>query len=510
MKSLTVRKNIKRSHNKRSHNKRSHNKRSHNKRRSNKRRSHKKRHTYKKNYKGGVRMKYNPLYAEHTHTSFSALMRMIDKSTISTLSYDSLSGFVFKITVNEEDYEPEFFSLNDKGTALSIPVKQLVLKIVIIESVPVVKPYELIPKSGDYILKRGETYEKFENEAKTQQYIYKGTIKPSGKPICPGIVDLSFFYQYESLLFLTKLSQKTNSADKTTRHILNFLKNKHLGMIAMELADNTMALNDILKYKQPPIPANLYVKGFCMAVAEILILFIKNEYVHCDLHLGNVLVEQYNISEVDTDDYIPKVKLIDFGNILDLTSISSDIKKFYSTLFGADADADADYAEISNLDVTDLWYDDDEKGLISEKFTKIIRFIARIDYAKNYATYYSAYGDYIKKPQMMEILNSLYGGEDNAREFYMNPYFGISGKTIEYYQLIHYFFVTLTKVPIGARNSLSKLAIERMVTDKKIFSITVADDIPPHRRINEEYKQPAPETSRSASESAPSPKRQRV
>ena len=490
MKSLTVRKNIKRSHNiKRIHNIK---------------RSHKKRHTYKKKFKGGVRMFYNPAYANQD--SFSALMRMIDKSTISTLSYDSLSGFVFKITVNEEDYEPEFFSLNDKGTALSIPVKQLVLKIVIIESVPVVKPYELIPKSGDYILKRGETYEKFENEAKTQQYIYKGTIKPSGKPICPGIVDLSFFYQYESLLFLTKLSQKTNSADKTTRHILNFLQNKHLGMISMELADNTMALNDILKYKQPPIPANLYVKGFCMAVAEILILFIKNEYVHCDLHLGNVLVEQYNISEVDTDDYIPKVKLIDFGNILNLTSIDLVIKEFYSTLFGANTDVD--YAEISNLDVTDLYYDD-EKGLISEKFTKIIRFIARIDYAKNYATYYSAYGDYIKKPQMMEILNSLYGGEDNAREFYMNPYFGISGKTIEYYQLIHYFFVTLTKVPIGARNSLSKLAIERMVTDKKIFSITAAD-ANPYRRINEEYKQPAPETSRSASESAPFPKRHRV
>jgi len=236
-----------------------------------------------------------------------------------------------------------------------------------------------------------------------------------------------------------------------------------------------------------------------MAVAEILILFIKNEYVHCDLHLGNVLVEQYNISEVDTDDYIPKVKLIDFGNILNLTSIDLVIKEFYSTLFGADADVD--YAEISNLDITDLWYED------FKNLSKIIRFIARIDYAKNYTTY----GEKIDNPQMMEILKSLYG-EDNAREFYSNPAFVISGITEEYYEYIRQYYTILISVPMGARNNLSKLAIETMVTYKKIFSITVADDIHLHRDREkiENYNNPAPETSRSASESAPSLKRQRV
>jgi len=409
-------------------------------------------------------MKYNDLYRQHD--SFSALMRMIDKSSISTLSYDSLSSFVFKITVADpSSYIPEFFSLNDEGNGFTKPVTQLVLKIVIIEEET--KLY----KTPFY--KKSETYEKFENEAKTQQTIYRETLETTGKPICPGVVDLSFFDKNDSISFFRKLLDHTPDGDTTTQYILTDLisfftpNNYNLGMISMELANDTRTLGYIENEYKNTAPPNkqkkkLYEYGLCMAVAEMLILFIEKKYINYDLHLGNVLVQT-------VEPY--KIVFIDFGRtfILQFYPFLEEIKGQYNTLFHP-AKYDADYTEISSLALSDLTHDN---------LNKIIRFIARIDYAMNKDTY----GADIIKPQMIGILEGLYGGEANTEIFYMNPSkFKLLEQTKIYYDKIRAFISALKVVTVP-------------LSEANILSLT---DTPPYRGINEEYMKLVPEKSKSA------------
>jgi hypothetical protein len=67
-------------------------------------------------------------------SSWQAVYNMITSkhSTLTSISYDSLVGFIFKLDISDKKYS-EFRGLNNDRTLFNEPVKSLIFKIVIID-----------------------------------------------------------------------------------------------------------------------------------------------------------------------------------------------------------------------------------------------------------------------------------------------------------------------------------------------------------------------------------------
>ncbi len=86
----------------------------------------KKKQQRKLKMKGGIIKKNSNL------SSWQAVYNMIISvnSALSSISYDSAAGFVFKLDIDEEKYS-EFLGLNSARTSFNEPVKSLIFKIVL-------------------------------------------------------------------------------------------------------------------------------------------------------------------------------------------------------------------------------------------------------------------------------------------------------------------------------------------------------------------------------------------
>ena len=125
--------------------------------------------------KGGVVKKNSDL------SSWQAVYNMItsENSKLTSISYDSLVGFVFKLDVQEE--YSEFLGLNGHRTLFNEPVKSLIFKIVIVHqfnNLINLEPYKDIKKKEHG--KGVENKNNFIQEAVVQQNIYLKTINPNG------------------------------------------------------------------------------------------------------------------------------------------------------------------------------------------------------------------------------------------------------------------------------------------------------------------------------------------
>ena len=83
-------------------------------------------------FKGGLRQK-NPEIS-----SFQAVMNMLNTSgaQITIVSYTSLTGFIFKLEILKDNPQNiEFYGLNEKTHALTVPIHCLIIKFALLSSI---------------------------------------------------------------------------------------------------------------------------------------------------------------------------------------------------------------------------------------------------------------------------------------------------------------------------------------------------------------------------------------
>jgi hypothetical protein len=136
-----------------------------------------------------------------------ALYDMIDNANnIKCISYSSLEGFIFTITVNEAN--AVFNGLNDKSE-FKKPIITVLLKLVLIKrDGATINNFEFII-DDKRIRKRATTVDAFNNEIKVQYDVYKNTLNYNNIPICPSIIYNNIITMKPQILrFLLKLKGK--------------------------------------------------------------------------------------------------------------------------------------------------------------------------------------------------------------------------------------------------------------------------------------------------------------
>jgi hypothetical protein len=412
----------------------------------------------KKKQQRKLKMKGGIIKTNSNLSSWQAVYNMItsEHSKLTSISYNSAAGFIFKLDVQEE--YSEFLGLNSARTSFNEPVTSLIFKIVIIDAKnEIIELPEYEDKDKKYHDKVLENKGNFIQEAVIQQDIYLKTINPNGNYICPSVIDLSLFKNQHAKKLINDLFNifdKDYECGQMLKYLHEALKNKsaELGMITMELVDN----NYIPIYKAIYLDRERYIyKTNCeYALAELIILFIKLKLVNYDCHSRNILAKRNgNLKSL----------LIDFGRVIDLKNVSQKMKTQYKIFTGKDFDED--FNDIVNIDVRDFYditrenYNDKNKKKNKEiniaKIIWIIRFIAFVDFSKNFVEYNSE-NDPFTQPQMNSLIKSLYGhGLNNENT-----------KTFNWYNIESDTILSI----ISICNKIEELTIGR-VTQSNIFSL---------------------------------------
>jgi hypothetical protein len=268
-----------------------------------------------------------------------ALYDMIDKATnIHCISYSSLEGFIFTITVNEAN--AVFNGLNEKSEFIK-PISTVLLKLVLI------KRYGATTNNFEFIIddkkirKRAATIDSFNNEINVQYDVYKNTLNYNNIPICPSIIYNNVIDMKSQILrFLLKIKGKGRQSIITSEIIEDLFdiynapkKIPTLGIIGMEFADDYQTLDSYIDDKE-----NSYSDGSiteendmytlqtcetdCKCVSSIIVniirLFISSGIIHLDLHSGNIMInKKLHTSEI-----------IDFGIIEPMTITQNNIEYY--------------------------------------------------------------------------------------------------------------------------------------------------------------------------------------
>ena len=185
---------------------------------------------------------------------FNSIMRMIQKGVIDIISFNSLKGFIFKITIDNID-DVEFFNYNNRTKIYDIPVYSIVLKIAILSEKTYTLNDLIFPNPNTNKLykhnKESDKINDFSNEANIQNRIYLKTIKGTGNPVCPSVIDNTILSSEVSQKFLDFLYKKKKDPKNknTTNYVIAYLyyifqssadidkiKRKfYLGIITMDL-----------------------------------------------------------------------------------------------------------------------------------------------------------------------------------------------------------------------------------------------------------------------------------
>lgn len=269
---------------------------------------------------------------------------IISKSAkISCLTYSSLYGFILKLTVDPDD--SEYLNLDEKGDFESIQT-EYILKIAVISE----SKESNLPLFKDTSKKTNMRVD-FLKEAKSQMEIFSKSIIGNKNPICPGVADVHI--GPIDIVYLIK-KKCIDEDSKEICSILVKLLNKYeplrVGIMTMAIFPDNMTLSDYLKQNYLKDPkdftnkfrtSNMTLKVIC----KLIILLLRCEYVHHDLHAGNILVSS------KTDD----VMIIDFGRVSSLSESSkwlknyspSSLEEFYNSINIQDEEYKANLAKVN-------------------------------------------------------------------------------------------------------------------------------------------------------------------
>ena len=426
-------------------------------------------------FKGGLRQK-NPEIS-----SFQAVMKMLNTTgaQITLVSYTSLTGFIFKLEILKDDPQNiEFYGLNEKTHALTVPIHCLIIKFALLSSIDYLPDIQI---TGDIQGYSKECIElsKYKIEAKSQQEIFLKTISPSGNPICPSIVDFSYFDKESAKTFLNKCKSLT-TADTKAEEVFNYIirviaiKNyTNLGMITMELADGYIELSKIpnTTIDEQKIKNKMMV----YSISQIIILFVKLKIINYDAHTGNILANEIK----------QKTTLIDFGRIVDFSDIpftkyGTQIIQSYESITGTTFNDDLD--ELRKIKITDLFYYDDNKPTTQQKnktiietLNKLLKFIAFVDYSTN-AIYFPDYFRTANKnrPQIHSLLKYVYGEPNIGSQWnQVPPEFILDDASNDKLKSVSITIKELCSDRIQPRNSNSNVSILKGKCDNKLFHVDV-------------------------------------
>lgn len=269
-----------------------------------------------------------------------ALYDMIDNATnIECISYSSLEGFIFTITVNEAN--AVFNGLNDKSEFKN-PISTVLLKLVLIKRDGATRiNFEFEIEDDKKTRKRATTVDAFNNEIKVQYNVYKNTLNYNNIPICPSIIYNNVIDMKAQILrFLLKIKGKCRQYTIASEiigdlfDIYNAPKNiPTLGIIGMEFAEGYQTLDSYIDDKE-----NSYSDGSvteendmynlqtceadCKCVSSIIVnvirLFISSGIIHLDLHSGNIMINKK----------LNKSEIIDFGMIQPMRITQNNIEYY--------------------------------------------------------------------------------------------------------------------------------------------------------------------------------------
>ena len=257
---------------------------------------------------GGLKLK------KRKETGFTAIYNMLNLpgSTLELLTYSSLKGFMFTVTVAKGE---DGGYLDYDGNKFKKDVTRYLLKIAVLSS----NNDDYMP-SYKNVTKRTESEKSYFDEAVMQQTIWKRSITTGGKtPLCPPVANFSTFGNRDSRYLLHFLISKASSPE--TKGVLDYLysdciissKSLSTGIIVMPMISNSKTFSDYedsrgliartTRRKLDVVLDDAYID----ATAEMIRLFIDIGVLHFDAHMGNVLV--YTTTTIDT----PKCVVIDFG-----------------------------------------------------------------------------------------------------------------------------------------------------------------------------------------------------
>lgn len=295
---------------------------------------------------GGLALRNPEKYKDISHDKQKyeeALYHMIDNAEyIRCISYSSLEGFIFTITVNEDN--AVFNGLNDKSE-FKKPITTVLLKLVLIKRDDAsIDNFEFEIEHDKKTKKRATTVDAFNNEIRVQYNVYKNTLNYNNIPICPSIIYNNVIdMKVKILRFLVKIEGKCRQYTIGSEiigdliDIYNAPKNTpRLGIIGMEFAEDYQTLYSYISDKDDK--ENSYSDGSvteandmynlqtceaeCKCVSSIIVnvirLFISSGIIHLDLHSGNIMINKK----------LNKSEIIDFGMIQPMRITQNNIEYY--------------------------------------------------------------------------------------------------------------------------------------------------------------------------------------
>jgi hypothetical protein len=277
------------------------------------------------------------LLTKKYNSTFEAVYEMImESSDIEIVYMESLKGFIFKLVIDKD--KSKFTTLNEYKTDINDKVDSLILKFAIISN----NLKDLAPPlkyQGYELNKQTEIESDVINEVFIQQHIYLESIKNTGNPISPGLADYSYFNTEQSFIILDFLiaKAKKDEAKKVFKYLkeqiaLNHNSGYYLSLITMENAQSYEQLHDV--WVSTNFSLTLRRETCCIAIAQLLRLFLQFGIVHCDCHGGNILVKKKDPEFVlETLDMLEvDVKIIDYGRYINIyDEINNDNSKISET-----------------------------------------------------------------------------------------------------------------------------------------------------------------------------------
>ena len=243
-------------------------------------------------------------------TLVDGILHMIVHGTLSLVTNDSAYGVIFRI----DCVDTPFMGMDHQ------PITSICLKMCVLQT-----PSE--KRTIGKEVKRDVSIEDFGHEVKLQQDIFLAVSTTSDEKVCPGIIvamideqiptpppEPTFFQRMlhrlgiQSIKTIETLLQKlsTMRGDPYALSIIQELIDTKLpiGMIAMEMIPNSTTLIENKTYK------------LCAsAIAKLVRIFFRTDErgvvgtVHCDCHLGNVLINPSGAIIIDfgrtVDRYTP-------------------------------------------------------------------------------------------------------------------------------------------------------------------------------------------------------------
>lgn len=250
-----------------------------------------------KKQKGGHRLNIIEGIVE---TEEQAYTYFIHNSTCKIISYTSVGGIIFKLTLNPGVASP-YSTIRSIGTGM---VTEVILKICFINNIKGSK-VEFITTHIKYL--SSLDIDDFQSEINIQNEIYSSSFDAYLEPICPAITYANIYDDYSILhILIARASDEETKTIIRSTHI-RLLNNFIIGTIMMESLTGFETIHNTITKHDPSIYEIHYYHN--LALFELWRLF-QLGILHGDPHLSNLMINT-------TYPYIQgrpgRVIIIDFG-----------------------------------------------------------------------------------------------------------------------------------------------------------------------------------------------------